>query len=402
MTGFQNTDVGQIPSDWKCLTIGAAYEICNQGRLPLSRERRQQMEGPYPYYGPTGVLDHINEYRFDGTYALIGEDGDHFLKFYRQPMTLMVCGRFNVNNHAHVVGPRGENMVEWFQAYFENRDITRSLTRQGAGRFKLRKAALEQLPLALPPSSEQRLIVEAISHATNLIASLERLIDKKQAIKQGIMQRLLTGETRLPGFASKWVDRALSELAIVDPENLSVGTNPREAIDYISLEDVNRGVLMGFSRITFWDAPSRARRVIREMDVLFGTVRPNLQSHLMYVGGLARPVASTGFSVIRAIAGRADPKFLFYLIMSNLAVVQIDRIIAGSNYPAVSSGDVRNLRFEFPDLPEQLAIGAVLADCDSELAVLRKRLTKAKVVKQGMMQELFSGRSRLTVSEAKV
>jgi type I restriction enzyme S subunit len=103
-------------------------------------------------------------------------------------------------------------MVQWFQRFFEHRDITQSLTRQGAGRYKLTKAALEKLPLAIPPPAEQRAITEALDDAANLIRRLERLIAKKQAIKQGMMQQLLIGRTRLAGFDSKWEVRRLGDL----------------------------------------------------------------------------------------------------------------------------------------------------------------------------------------------
>jgi type I restriction enzyme S subunit len=88
---------------WPVSTVGQACTIRNDLRLPLSEEVRAGITGPYPYYGPTGVLDHINEFRLDGRFALIGEDGDHFLKFRERPMTLFVTGQFNVNNHAHVI-----------------------------------------------------------------------------------------------------------------------------------------------------------------------------------------------------------------------------------------------------------------------------------------------------------
>ena len=86
---------------WPVATVGQACVIRDDLRQPISREVRAGMVGPYEYYGPTGVLDHIREYRFDGRFALIGEDGDHFLKFRERSMTQFVVGKFNVNNHAH-------------------------------------------------------------------------------------------------------------------------------------------------------------------------------------------------------------------------------------------------------------------------------------------------------------
>lgn len=361
---------------------------------------RLNMRGNFPYYGPTGIIDYIDQFGFDGKYALIGEDGDHFLKWRSRPMTQFVQGKFNVNNHAHVIGAKGQGTIEWFQHFFANRDISEFLTRQGASRYKLTKAALEGLPVMMPPKAEQKAITQVLASADQLIGSIERLISKKQAIKQGLMQRLLTGKTRLSGFTQEWSAREISEVASVDPESLPSGTSSHELLDYISLEDVNRGVLLASTRVAFSKAPSRARRVIRDQDVLFGMVRPNLQSHAVYSGRLKRPIASTGFAVIRASSAHSDPRFLFYLVMSDIASAQIERIIAGSNYPAVSSADVRRLRFDFPSVDEQSAIGAILTDCDFEIDALQNRLAKARALKQGMMQELLTGRTRLRPVEA--
>ena len=110
------------------------------------------MSGSYPYYGPTCVQGWINEYRIEGEHALIGEDGDHFLKWHDQAMTLLVTGKFNVNNHAHIV--RGtKNLTAWFYWFFANRDISSYLTRQGAGRYKLTKTTLLTLPCATSTSA---------------------------------------------------------------------------------------------------------------------------------------------------------------------------------------------------------------------------------------------------------
>lgn len=260
----------------------------------------------------------------------------------------------------------------------------------------LNTAILAALPVRMPSRAEQDQIVKALDHAHGSIAKIERMIVKKQAIKQGMMQQLLTGRTRLPGHTNKWGEVAIADVALVDPEALVSSSNPVMVIDYISLEDVSRGELLRTSQIEFRRAPLRARRVVKEHDILFGTVRPNLQSHMLYRGGLKNPIASTGFAVIRA-GVKADPRFLFYLLMSDLTSTQVDRIIAGSNYPAISSGDVRKLMFVIPNVEEQRAIGAALLEADLELSVLRARLSKARDIKFGMMQQLLTGRTRLSV-----
>ena len=137
-TGYKHSPLGPIPIDWEVMTVGEAFNICNNLRFPISEEERRNMQGEYPYYGPTKIQDYINEYRVEGKFALIGEDGDHFLKWKDLPMTLLIEGKFNVNNHAHLVQGK-KNLTEWFFYFFNHRELTPYLTRQGAGRYKLTK-----------------------------------------------------------------------------------------------------------------------------------------------------------------------------------------------------------------------------------------------------------------------
>ena len=123
---FYNTT---IPTDWNVSTVGEAFEICNNLRFPISEEERKKIQGPFPYYGPTRIQDYINNYRIEGKYVLIGEDGDHFLKWKELPMTLLVEGKFNVNNHAHVI-KGSNNLTEWFFYYFNHKELTPYLTRK--------------------------------------------------------------------------------------------------------------------------------------------------------------------------------------------------------------------------------------------------------------------------------
>lgn len=168
-TKFKQTEIGEIPESWEVSTIGDACEIRNNLRKPLSAKIRSQMEGPYPYYGPTKQQDSINEYRVEGKHVLIGEDGDHFLKYddMNWSMTQLVDGQFNVNNHAHIIKGKERCLTEWVHHYFRNRDIVDFLTRQGAGRYKLRKATLLELKIAIPPLSEQKSIIVQLNSVDN-------------------------------------------------------------------------------------------------------------------------------------------------------------------------------------------------------------------------------------------
>lgn len=194
---FKDGPVGRIPKGWKHSNIKKCCQIKNNLRKPISKEEREGMKGVYPYYGPTKAVDFINEYLIEGDHTLIGEDGDHFIKFSTWAMTQFVTGKFNVNNHAHVIQGTDECLTKWVYYYYLHRDITPHLTRQGATRYKLNKAALEEIDIVLPPVNEQREIIEILDSNTSLITRKKKKLEGLVKIKKALMQDLLTGKVRV-------------------------------------------------------------------------------------------------------------------------------------------------------------------------------------------------------------
>ena len=193
---FKDSPLGRIPRAWEVGTVGSHCNVNNTLRKPIASEIRATMPGAYAYYGPTGILDHVSEFRVEGTFVLIGEDGDHFLKFSEWPMTQLVSGRFNVNNHAHVLsGARCR--TDWIDVWFRHRDITLHLTRQGAGRFKLNKASLRAMPFAIPPEEEQLAARERDQALEAQLQAERRGLAKLVVLKAGLMEDLLTGRVRV-------------------------------------------------------------------------------------------------------------------------------------------------------------------------------------------------------------
>jgi type I restriction enzyme S subunit len=374
---YKRTEVGLIPEDWRIECVGDAFEICNNLRLPISRSSRNDMVGDYPYYGPTSIQGWINNFRAEGEYALIGEDGDHFLKWRNQPMTLLVQGKFNVNNHAHLV--RGSsNTTAWFYWYFCNRDITASLTRQGASRYKLTKATLLKLPCPLPPLTEQRAIATALSDVDALIAGLERLVAKKRDIKQAAMQQLLTGQTRLPGFSGEWRECSLGQIA-----HIKTGSRNNE-------NKVEDGTYPFFVRSANVE---RINTYSHECEAILVPGEGQIGSIFHYINGRfdvhQRVYAITQFG--DDISGRFVHLFMSQHFgawaMQNTVKATVDSL----RLPTFQTFMLRVP----PTLDEQTVIATVLSDMDADLSALESRLAKTRAIKQGMMQELLTGRTRL-------
>ena len=271
---------------------------------------------------------------------------------------------------------------------------------QGDAVVHIRGHHLADVEITLPPLAEQRAITAVLADVDKLIGSLEALIAKKRAIKEAAMRELLTGRTRLPGFGGKWDAKQISELAEVDPENLPSSTAQGFRFNYISLDNVVAGRLVGYSRESYGTAPSRARRVLRMSDILMSTVRPTLNGHLFYRGHVTNAVCSTGFAVLRARRDLCDPHFLFAHLFGEVVSAQLQRLLVGSNYPAINSSQVARLKVACPPvIEEQQAIATVLSDMDAEIAVLERRLDKTRAIKQGMMQQLLTGSIRLPIPD---
>lgn len=209
--------IKSVPHGWQFTYVGKAFCIRNNLRKPISEEERSMSPGNYPYYGPTKIQGYIGTFEQDGSYALIGEDGDHFLKFEKHSMTQLVDGKCTVNNHAHIIEGTKEASREWFYYYFMHRDIFSFLSRQGAGRYKLNKASLEKMPLLLPPIVEQKKIAQILSTWDKAISVTEKLLTNSQQQKKVLMQQLLTGKKRLlddngARYSETWELYALSQL----------------------------------------------------------------------------------------------------------------------------------------------------------------------------------------------
>lgn len=172
-------------------TIGDEYEICNTLRKPISQAERSEMQGDYPYWGPTSILDYINVYRLDGEYALIGEDGDHFLKYLDWDMTHLISGKFNVNNHAHVIKAANGNLIKWFFYYFKHRNIEEHLTKQGGGRLKLTKATLLTLPIIIPTPEIQQELCEKYDAIETAVQTLKDKIARSKKLLKDLSESCL-------------------------------------------------------------------------------------------------------------------------------------------------------------------------------------------------------------------
>jgi type I restriction enzyme S subunit len=396
-TGFKQTDVGVIPEDWEVKLLPDILRF----RGGKAHEQHISDTGSYVCVNSKFISTDGEVRKYSSVNLCLAKKGDVLMVMSDLPngralaKTYLVEAddTYAVNQRVCALSAYKDHPKYFF--YSLNRHPYFLKFDDGVSQTHLLNNIFQKCLVVIPTLIEQQAIATALSDADELIESLEQLLTKKRQIKQGAMQELLTGKKRLPGFSGEWEVKKLGEVVDADPENLSSDTRPDLEFNYIALEDVDRGFLRSNSVQVFANAPSRARRKLRNDDVLVSTVRPNLQSHLLFTGKDGRWVCSTGFCVVRCREGVTHPGYVFYHLFAGSVNKQIDALLTGSNYPAINSGDVRALQIPIPDYAEQTAIAEVLSDMDAEIEALETKLTKARQVKQGMMQELLTGRIRL-------
>jgi type I restriction enzyme, S subunit len=258
----------------------------------------------------------------------------------------------------------------------------------GSTMINLNQGVLADLALEMPPLPEQQAIAEALRDADSLIGGLDRLIAKKRDLKQAAMQQLLTGKRRLPGFSGAWQVRSLGEVAEIVMGQSPAGASYNKAGIGVPLingptEFTSRHPI----RVQWTTSPTK---LCRPGDLLLcvrgsSTGRTNISDDEYCIG--------RGVAAVRA-TGEADTAFITFQVTS--AVASMLALTTGSTFPNIDGTSLRGI--EIPMAPthrEQSAIAAVLSDMDAEIAALERRRDKTRLLKQGMMQELLTGRIRL-------
>jgi len=287
-----------------------------------------------------------------------------------------------------------EYFFQWLQA---NRESIIDRYTQG-GQPNLSGAIVRNIEIPLPPVSEQRRIGEVLGNADNLIAELERLITKKQAIKQGMMQELLTGRTRLPGFHQHWSSMTLSEVADYHRETVDPRRYPTRLFEHYSLPafDSGQGPIKEHG-----SAIESIKCILPPGAVMVSKLNPRIPRVWAPEKIGKNGVASTEFIVLTARAG-VNRSFLHWLLKSDAVADRMKLLAVGTtgSHARIHPTYVRAIEVQVPGEAEQHAIASILDDVSSELVILRARLDKTRAIKQGMMQELLTGRTRLPVPEA--
>ena len=388
--------INQFPSDWQVMRIGDLFDAKAGGDVNQTRSNNvQDHRYPYPIYangltdqGLYGFSDYADEKAGSITVTARGTLGQ---AFYRD-VPFIAIGRLIV------LTPMLPLDARYFCEYI-NYGIQFAVESTGVPQLTAPQISNYMMPV--PPENEQRAIAKVLSDVDGLINALEALIAKKRAIKQATMQQLLTGKTRLPGFSSAWETKRLGEIAsFFKGSSLFTKTN-------MSVDGKRRCIHYGELFTTYGESISEVLHGTDRNESFFLSVSNDVLMPASDVtpNGLATAscISESGtilggdILVIRVPAEILNGVFLAYAIKINRN--QVMQLVTGTTVYHLYGHDMANFIFDIPSVQEQNAIVHVLSDMDAEITALEHRRDKTIAIKQGMMQQLLTGKVRLLKSE---
>jgi len=406
--GYKQTEVGVIPEDWEVKALGEIGEVLigltykptdvrQHGTLVLRSSNIQNDTLAFEdnVFVETTIPERIRVQRGDvlvcvrnGSRDLIGKSV--LLDERTEGMTF---GAFMAVYRSQI----GNLTSYLFQSSILKRQINEHL---GATINQITNKSLNSFRIPIPPAEvEQQAIAEALSNVDGLLGGLDRLIAKKRVLKQAAMQQLLTGQTRLPGFQGEWEVKTIGDsIDLVTGFPFPSEQYCDSGIRLLRGSNVKRGATDWTSDLVqYWPSmtPSIARYELREGDLviamdgsLVGRSYARLQHQDLPAVLLQR--------VARIRSAKLDIRFLTQFVGSSTFISYCDSVKTVTAIPHISPSDIRNFTIPIPsDIAEQVAIAEVLTHMDEELEALEQRRDKTRALKQAMMQELLTGRTRL-------
>jgi type I restriction enzyme, S subunit len=408
--GYKQTEVGVIPEDWDVQHLANVADV----RGGIAKNSKVAVSDPVfvPYLRVANVQDgfldlsevswielsrqDLMRYSVVPGDVLMNEGGD----LDKLGRGAIWKGEFSPcvhQNHVFVVRCKPHLLPEYLDVWTGTKPARKFFLlagKQTTNLASISKSSLGELPVAVPPLAEQRVIAATLSDVDALLGGLDRLSAKKRDLKQAAMQQLLTGKTRLPGFQGAWNSKRLGQLA-----KIQRGASPRP-IDSPVWFDENSSI--GWVRISDVTSSGMFLHTTTQQLSLLGvkSSRPVAAGSLIMsiCATVGRPVITKidtcihdGFVVFDDL--EADQLFIYYV----LKWIEPDWSKHGQtgSQMNLNTGLINGTRIELPPRDEQKAIASALSDMDAELSALEARRDKTRALKQGMMQELLTGKTRL-------
>lgn len=409
-SGYKQTELGLIPEDWDIVELRDIAKFENG----VAHEMYVDVQGQYKLVNSKFISTNGAVGKKCSKALRIAEVGDLLFVMSDVPNGRALARCFLVScAETYAVNQRicristGENCSKLI-GYIIDRNPFYLAFDDGAKQTNLKKDDVLSCKFPIPNKlEEQNAIAKALSDADGLIEALSELIAKKRQIKQGAMQDLLTGKKRLAGFEGDWEEHSIEDIADKNIQwsftggpfgsNLKSSDYVSEGVRVIQLQNIGDGIFLNdeFVFTSIAKANELLSCNIYPDDIILSKmgdpvaracIIPSLHDrYLMCSDGIRLAVDKKKF----------DNYFIFYSINFETFRKSADNAGTGSTRKRIGLSELRKLTIKCPSLLEQSSISKIIVDMDTEISALETKLEKAKQIKQGMMQDLLSGKVRL-------
>lgn len=415
--GYKQTEVGVIPEEWEVRTLGSLTTLLTNGFVGTATTAYVESDDGVLYIQGYNVQE--NGFNFHGIKRVSTAFHARNKKSCLQTGDLLTIQTGDIgvttvvppelagaNCHALIISrlSKQDSDPGYYCQYFnsERGRVAFKEIETGTTMKHLNGGDMKRLFLPSPPVEEQHVIAAALSDMDALLGGLDRLIAKKRDLKQSAMQQLLTGQTRLSGFHDEWEVKRLGELG-----SIYGGLTGKTKADfgegsarYITFMNVMSNVIIDcgtFEQVQVSATESQNRAMKGDLFFNGSSETPEEVAMCAVLLDEVRDVYLNSFCFgFRFRDGaKANGLFLAYYLRSREGRELMKSLAQGSTRYNLSKVALLKTPLRLPDLPEQIAIAEVLTDMDAELAALEQRREKTRALKQGMMQELLTGRTRL-------
>ncbi len=402
LEGYKVTEVGVIPEDWEVFKLGDIIDYTKGFAFKSSDYRKSgvriirvsdtdydQIKDADEIYIDKSLSHKFKKWKLTEDDIILSTVGS------KPPMYDSMVGKAIKVSLRHEGALLNQNAVKIISKnnklanqtlIFYNLKTKRYLTniekifRGNANQASITLLDLFKFEIPMPKcDKEQKAIAEALCDTDNLISSLEKLIDKKKKIKQGAMQQLLTGKKRLPGFSGEWNEYKITDIAIVGRGRVISHREINNSIEKLypvySSQTSNEGIIGYIDSYDF------------EGDYITWTTDGVNAGKVFYRSGKFNCTNVCG--TIKLI--QFNHEFVS-MALDNVTDKYVSKNLAN---PKLMNDVMKNIEIALPSIEEQKAIAQILSDMNAEIEALEEKLEKYKTIKQGMMQELLTGRIRL-------
>jgi len=384
--GYKQTEIGVIPEDWEVSHLSKLCTLIVDG----THQTPQYVSVGVPFYSVENVVGnrftdskHISmkEHQNISKRALPHKGDILLTRIGSLGSTKLVDWEYESSIYVSLALLRFNQSVDnsFIYSYTKSWSFRKSIQDRAlmnAIPIKINMCMIGQIPIPIPSKTEQREIGNAISNIDSLITSLEKLIEKKKLIKQGVMQDFLTGKKRLPGFTGEWETKSLDEILSYERPDKYYVTNTEYAdAGLVPVLTANKSFVLGYTNDT--------DGICHNIPAI---IFDDFTTDSKYVD-FPFKVKSSAIKILRT-KHNGDVLLLIYCILQMISFPLGD-------HKRYYLSEYRYLSIKIPGKVEQKALSAYLEDMESEIKTLEKQLAKYQLIKEGMMQELLTGRIRL-------